>query len=189
MDYAIRQSILHLYVFICLFFALKYLLREYFQPFFAIGAWVKKWSLTNRHKPQIPMNLTLVGIDPKMGLTIGVCDEECGSRVGLIDLRKKVMETYPRSCEHCYCCGRLLGGSYEKGCMIHHDPNSQERAYCPNQDYTSTELFQETIRIVARQERISDFLWQFTRELTKDYPYELPGSLAAVILQTPKKDC
>jgi len=72
--------------------------------------------------------------------------------------------------------------------MIHHDPDSQEGIFCPDQDYTSTELFQETTRIVGKQEKISDFLWQFTRELTEDYPYELPSSLAAVILQTPKKD-
>ena len=188
MDYTMRQAILHLYVAVCGFFAFRYVFREYFNSLFEIGAWVKKRSTTNRHKHQAPMNLTLVGTDPITGLTIGVCDEECGSRVTLFDLRKKKMETYPRSCEHCYCCGRLLGGSYEKGCMIHHDPDSQEGIYCPDQDYTSTELFQETIRIVARQERISDFLWQFTRELTEDYPYELPSSLAAVILQTPKKD-
>jgi len=62
---------------------------------------------------------------------------------------------------------------------------NEERFYCPDVDYTWTELFQETIRLVGKQKEISDFFWKFTSELTEDYPWELPSALAAVILQTP----
>jgi len=185
MDYATRQAILHLYVKVCLCFALKFLLPRIFRHISAVGTWIKDWRATNRHKKQISRRLAVVGTDPITGLTIGVCDDECGSRVTLTNLRKREKEVFPRSCEHCYCCGRLLPGSYEKGCVIHYAPMNEERFYCPDVDYTWTELFQETIRLVGKQKEISDFFWKFTSELTEDYPWELPSALAAVILQTP----
>lgn len=185
MDYATRQAILHLYVTVCVCFALKFLFAGTLRHISTIGTWVSNRRATNRHKKKISRGVSVVGTDPKTGLTIGVCDEECGSRVTLTNLRKRQRDVFPRSCEHCYCCGRLLPGSYEKGCVIHYAPMNEERFYCPDWDYAWTELFQETIRLVGKQKEISDFFWKFTSELTEDYPWELPSALAAVILQTP----
>ncbi len=180
MDQLTRQAILHLYLATCGFFALKFLIPRPVELSRVIGSWVKKRVVTTTQKLHKQVALR-VGTDPSSGLVIGVCNQRCGSRVKLINLRLREQRFAPWSCEHCYCCGRLLPGSSEMGCSIHLNPQNPKRSKCPRVDWTSTELFQSTLLIIAKEAEISDTLWEFTRQMVEIYSFKAPASVATIV--------
>lgn len=180
LDYLTRQAILHLYLTICGYFALKFFIPEPLGLGAVIGNWVKKRCVTTTQK-QHKLRVELVGTDPLSGLTIGLCNYRCGSRVKLINLRLREKEITPASCEHCYRCGRLLRGSSGKGCLLHFKPKKPKLHKCPKMDWTSTELFQMTLLIVAKQSPISDQVWATTRRMVEIYSFKEPSSLAKLV--------
>ena len=101
----------------------------------------------------------------------------------LINLRLREKEITPVSCEHCYRCGRLLRGSTGRGCLLHANPKKPMLGKCPGVDWTSTELFQMTLLIVAKQSPISDQVWATTRRMVKIYSFKEPSSLAKLVCE------
>ena len=99
----------------------------------------------------------------------------------LINLRLREKEITPASCEHCYRCGRLLRGSVGEGCLLHLKPKKSMRGKCPRVDWTSTELFQLTLLIVAKQSDISDQVWATTLRMVEIYSFKEPSSLANLV--------
>ena len=182
MDYLTRQAILHLYLTICGYFALKFFIPKPLGLGAVIGNWVKKRCVTTTQK-QHKLRVELVGTDPLSGLTIGVCNYRCGSRVKLTNLRLREKEITPTSCEHCYRCGRLLRRSSGKGCLLHLNSQKLRLHRCPKVDWTSTELFQMTLPIVAKKSEISDLAWAVTRQLVEVYSFKEPASVAEIVLK------
>jgi hypothetical protein len=186
MDAATRQAIVHIYIVIWGCIALRFLRNHLFEAFPAIGSWVNKLRATNRDNKQFCSELTMVGAHPQTSMLFGVCDSSCGIQTNLVDLREFKREIFPRSCEHCYGCGKLLPGTYERGCVIHYDPTAKLRFYCPEWDFGSTELFLETLQIVGSKVTISDFIWKYTHQLAEEHPEASPEGLATIIFATPE---
>jgi len=52
---------------------------------------------------------------------------------------------------------------------------------CPKVDWTSTELFQMTLLIIAKQSDISEQVWATTRRLVEIYSFKEPSSVAKLV--------
>jgi len=180
LDDLTRQAILHLYLTICGYFALKIFIPRPLGLGAVIGNWVKKRCVTTTQKLH-KLRIELVGSDPLSGLVIGVCNSRCGSQVKLTNLRLREKEVTPASCEHCYRCGRLLLGGSERGCLLHLKSKKLRLNRCPKVDWTSTELFQMTLLIIAKQSDISEQVWATTRRMVEVYPFKEPSFVANLV--------
>lgn len=183
-----RQTILHIFWLFWGCFTLRWLRNCIFQEFRSTCRWVKSERATNRDNNQSFSGVQLLGVDPKSSLPFGVCDFNCGMVTNLVDLTETNRNLFPRSCEHCFACGKLLQGSYERGCAVHFDPALSSGYFCPKWDFSSTELFQETLQIVGNKELISDFVWKLTLQLVEKHPAASSEGLATVVFATPQND-
>ena len=185
MDTTIRQAVLHLYLVIWSYFTLRLVRDNLIETFPAIGTWVNKRRATNRDNQEVVGDFMMAGTDSNTSLSFGVCDSFCGMATNLLDLKECKREIFPRSCEHCYACGMLLKGSYERGCVIHLKMEDGPEFYCPDWDFSSTELFLDSLKIVGVKMEISDSMWNNTLHLVEEHPEASPEGLATIIFATP----
>jgi hypothetical protein len=186
MDAPMRQAIVHIYMVIWGCFTLRFLRNQLFEELPAIGNWVNKRRATNRGNNQFCSEHSMLGAHPKTSMLFGVCNSSCGMQTNLVDLREFKRLIFPISCEHCYACGKLLLGTYERECVVHYDPAAEPRFNCPEWDFGSTELFLDVLQIVGSKVTISDFIWKYTLQLVEEHPEANPEGLATIIFATPE---
>lgn len=125
---------------------------------------------------------------PEEGTRHSICSEKCAELI-FLDFEEVVEAViYPRSCEHCFRCGRLVGGTFENGCVVHFERHNPRGLYCPISDLTRTLQFEYSMTLVVLRtsDPLSDELWDYAAAfigLNKDVN---PEALADLLVNSPE---
>jgi hypothetical protein len=125
--------------------------------------------------------------EPDDDSTHSICSEKCAELI-FLDYVEDEAVVYPRSCEHCYRCGKLVRGSFENGCVIHFERHNPRGMYCPITDVTKTLRFEATMALVVELSStpLSDGLWDYAADYVGNNAHIAPHSIAQLLIDCPE---
>ena len=125
--------------------------------------------------------------EPDDGFFHSICSEKCAELI-FLDYVEDEEVVYPRSCEHCYRCGKLVRGTFENGCVIHFERHNPRGMYCPINDVTKTLRFEATVALVVELSStpLSDGLWDYAADYVGNNAHIAPHSIAQLLIDCPE---